>query len=146
MSYAEKLKDPRWQKKRIKILERDSWACQCCFNTEAELQVHHRVYRGGDPWEIDNKYLVTLCKKCHENESQTDVYKRFVIELKTIFMADDVHILLEGFKNTPLHGHPSLFAGSINWLLTDKDMIQKVYTDYIKSISKKKANDAERVC
>lgn len=27
MTYAEKLKDPRWQKKRLRILERDAFAC-----------------------------------------------------------------------------------------------------------------------
>lgn len=28
--YKEKLKDPRWQKKRLQIFERDDWCCQKC--------------------------------------------------------------------------------------------------------------------
>lgn len=32
-SYAEKFKDPRWQKKRLKIMERDNWkCCECGVN------------------------------------------------------------------------------------------------------------------
>ena len=26
-TYKQKLKDPRWQKKRLKVLERDDWKC-----------------------------------------------------------------------------------------------------------------------
>lgn len=34
MSYAEQLKDPRWQKKRLEILNRDEWKCTWCLSTE----------------------------------------------------------------------------------------------------------------
>lgn len=40
-SYAEKLRDPRWQKKRLKIFERDGWACQDCRSTTNTLNLHH---------------------------------------------------------------------------------------------------------
>ncbi len=29
MTYAEQLKDPRWQKRRLEILQRDEWRCLC---------------------------------------------------------------------------------------------------------------------
>lgn len=68
MSYAEKLKDPRWQKARMKILERDKFTCQLCEAKDKELQVHHRIYhRGVDPWNYDSNLLVTLCVECHEH-------------------------------------------------------------------------------
>lgn len=48
--YLEKLKDPRWQKKRLKVFERDEWTCQCCNDTESTLNVHHRYYKhNADP-------------------------------------------------------------------------------------------------
>ena len=66
MTYAEKLKDPRWQKKRLEILERDKWSCQWCGNKEATLHVHHEYYEpGGDPWEVWDELLTTLCEDCH---------------------------------------------------------------------------------
>ena len=67
MAYSEKLKDPRWQKKRLEILERDSWSCQICGDSESTLHVHHYKYEN-DPWEVDNIYLKTLCESCHEME------------------------------------------------------------------------------
>lgn len=50
MSYLELLKDPRWQKRRLEILERDGWECQNCGGKDKTLHVHHKRYRG-KPWE-----------------------------------------------------------------------------------------------
>jgi len=67
MTYSEKLKDPRWQKKRLEILSRDEFTCRHCFEDGETLHVHHLVYkRGQNPWEYDNEDLVTLCESCHE--------------------------------------------------------------------------------
>lgn len=66
-SYAELLKDPRWQRKRLEILTRDDWTCQSCADKETTLHVHHRYYvRGRLPWQYDADCLVTLCEACHQ--------------------------------------------------------------------------------
>jgi 5-methylcytosine-specific restriction endonuclease McrA len=65
MTYSEKLRSPRWQKKRLEILDRDGWACVCCGTKEKNLQVHHVVYRKIDPWDYPNYLLQTLCEDCH---------------------------------------------------------------------------------
>jgi phage terminase large subunit GpA-like protein len=64
MTYAEKLKDPRWQKKRLEILERDEWKCKLCGDHTTTLHVHHEKYKG-EPWDADNELLKTLCEHCH---------------------------------------------------------------------------------
>lgn len=65
-TYAEKLKDPRWQKKRLEILERDDWKCMACGEKENTLHVHHIFYfPKKEPWDIHNGFLLTLCEKCH---------------------------------------------------------------------------------
>lgn len=67
MTYQEKLKDPRWQKKRLKILERDNWMCQLCGDKDKTLHVHHKSYqRNTDPWNYPNELLVTVCDECHK--------------------------------------------------------------------------------
>lgn len=67
LTYAQKLRDPRWQKKRLEIFERDQWACTSCGDSTTELQVHHLKYiNGKDPWEYENGNLQTLCSDCHE--------------------------------------------------------------------------------
>lgn len=63
----ELLKDPRWQRKRLETLERDGWKCRWCGNPKRNLQIHHKRYeRGKPPWEIDSRFLITLCDKCHK--------------------------------------------------------------------------------
>lgn len=69
-NYSEKLKDPRWQKKRLEIFKRDNWACQFCGDTTQTLHVHHLLYHSGHlPWEYDESELITLCEYCHDIES-----------------------------------------------------------------------------
>ena len=67
MTYAEKLQDPRWQKKRTQILNRDNFTCKLCGNTKQRLDVHHHLYeKGKDPWEYSDDVLDTYCKTCHK--------------------------------------------------------------------------------
>jgi hypothetical protein len=69
MSYAEQLRDVRWQKVRLKCLEAASWKCQQCGSDDKQLHVHHRVYvRGRKAWEYDEHELSVLCDRHHEIE------------------------------------------------------------------------------
>ena len=84
-SYEELLKAPQWKKKRGVILNRDNHKCRCCGSTNI-LQVHHRQYHitkktgeKKDPWAYDNKYLITLCKACHEKGHKTYQIPQFNI-------------------------------------------------------------------
>lgn len=64
--YWQKLKDPRWQRKRLEILQRDGFACQHCGDKESELHVHHTIYTPKtEPWEHESESLITLCTTCH---------------------------------------------------------------------------------
>lgn len=64
MTYSEKLKDPRWQKRRLEIMQRDEFRCRICRDEKNTLNVHHCNYYG-DPWEAPDEDLVTLCESCH---------------------------------------------------------------------------------
>lgn len=70
MTYSEKLRDPRWQKKRLHILERDNWRCVLCGCDTKNLQVHHVVYRRIDPWDYPDEFYQTLCEPCHVTRQQ----------------------------------------------------------------------------
>src|SRR3990167_8201193 len=67
-NYQERLKDPRWQKKRLFILQRDNFECQLCFDAENTLHVHHKYYNNSDPWDAPDSALITLCAECHDQE------------------------------------------------------------------------------
>jgi hypothetical protein len=74
MDYLEKLKDPRWQKKRLEILQRDQWTCKSCGEKEKTLHVHHLFYfKDTDPWDLNDGYLITLCENCH-SEKNDDIF------------------------------------------------------------------------
>jgi hypothetical protein len=67
MTYAEKLRNPRWQKKRLEIMQRDDFTCRLCGDKESTLHVHHKEYfNGREPWEYDEENFVTYCYVCHK--------------------------------------------------------------------------------
>lgn len=69
MTYSEKLKDPRWQKKRLEIMQRDEFTCRECGDTKSTLHVHHVYYLNNrDPWDYEDENFMTLCSDCHYNE------------------------------------------------------------------------------
>lgn len=71
--YAEKLKDPRWQRKRLEIFTRDKWTCCECGDSKSELQLHHKRYiKGREPWEYADHCFKTLCVNCHKGEHGLD--------------------------------------------------------------------------
>lgn len=114
MTYAEKLKDPRWQKKRLEILQRDGFSCQFCGDTETELHVHHKEY-SGEPWEADNDNLQTLCKHCHSCvEQMKDFVSKPIGALKEPY--GDKYKSISIIVNRPTGG-----KGIIVFLYNDED-------------------------
>lgn len=82
--YSEKLKDPRWQRKRLEIFQRDDFKCKKCKDTKTTLCVHHKKYDwNSEPWEYDNEIFDTLCEDCHtivENLKNRFAYNDILIE------------------------------------------------------------------
>lgn len=70
-TYAEQLRDPRWQKRRLEVLERDEWQCLECGAKDRELHVHHVRYKYGlKPWEYEDQDLRAMCSTCHKQHTQ----------------------------------------------------------------------------
>lgn len=66
-NYSELLQNPKWQKKRLEILERDKFTCRSCNADWKTLHVHHLYYDNKlKPWEYKEWDLITLCEDCHE--------------------------------------------------------------------------------
>jgi 5-methylcytosine-specific restriction endonuclease McrA len=67
MKYAEKLKDPRWQERRLEIFKKADFTCESCGDTESTLCVHHDIYLADrEPWEYSDAMLRCFCEACHE--------------------------------------------------------------------------------
>ena len=102
IKYSEKLKDPRWQKVRLKILERDEWACQQCFDSSTSLVVHHLYYeQDKEPWDYPDAAFITLCERCHETERliAPEVQAMLFATIKKCFLMGDIEIIASGFEN-----------------------------------------------
>ncbi len=97
--YSDLLKDPRWQKKRLEILNRDEFECKYCNDDENTLHVHHIKYAKGNPWDIDNKYLITLCERCHADfEESKAEFKEITNEILVKLSYDHYLEILEIVK------------------------------------------------
>lgn len=129
-TYKEKLKDPRWQKKRLEIFKRDGWCCQKCFDNQSTLHVHHRIYEPDkEPWEYDDDLLVTLCDTCHIDEKNNQhVYLSLTDILRRRFFAEDVHELMEAFHKIIFHASPEIVMSAYAYAIKDPH-IQKMLLD-----------------
>lgn len=65
MTYSDKLQDPRWQKKRLQVLNRDNFTCLYCGDEKTTLHIHHLSYKN-NPWDAELEELQTTCKFCHK--------------------------------------------------------------------------------
>jgi 5-methylcytosine-specific restriction endonuclease McrA len=82
--YEDKLLDSRWLKKSKSIKQRDCYRCTKCRSRD-RLEVHHKVYVSGrQPWEYDDRYLVTLCNKCHAKVHENNPGSNFLTRDKKI--------------------------------------------------------------
>ncbi|MBT9148468.1 MAG: hypothetical protein DDT32_02242 [Syntrophomonadaceae bacterium] len=105
VSYLEKLRDPRWQKKRLEILERDNWTCQLCADIRTTLHVHHFTYiPGKEPWEYPAENYITLCEDCHNTEAEERVeYESMLLAIfkEKRFLPEDIYNLVMDIMHSP---------------------------------------------
>ena len=135
--YSKLLKDPRWQKKRLEILQRDEFACQNCFDTETTLHVHHRYYKKGNlPWDYPEKSLVTLCEICHEYET-THAYEAKQLLLQALAAQGamtseflDLGTAISSAADLPM-GSEMFFSALSNYIkkITSDEAAAKVFRD-----------------
>ncbi len=142
MTYSEKLKDPRWQKKRLEILNRDEFTCRLCGDDKLTLHVHHICYNG-NPWEANSDRLITLCEACHEEE--TDLLKKSqvkcVTDLKDAgFMSMGFESLSKIFKDTDrgwTFYDPSFDI--IKMAVDDDELWQPLHDEFLRRLISKKS-------
>ena len=86
--YSDKLKDPKWQKKRLQVLDLANWACEDCGRRDTELQVHHCAYIPGcEPWDYDSALLMATCATCHHHRQGREDCIRVEMGKITRFMS-----------------------------------------------------------
>lgn len=72
-TYKEKLRDPRWLRKREEIIKEAGFRCEDCGSGRGGFEVHHCAYLPQrEPWEYDSRYLMCLCPACHEKRQKAE--------------------------------------------------------------------------
>lgn len=107
MTYSDKLKDPRWQKKRLEIMQRDGFQCVNCHDKEKMLNVHHIRYDKKGIWHGDDHYKITLCESCHKLAEETK--RQFEEMVSKLGVGKSYDILLALWSSIldfeSVHGH-----------------------------------------
>jgi len=141
MKYADKFKDPRWQKKRLEILNRDKFTCQICGDDKSTLHVHHRYYTAGkEPWDYPNEAFVVLCEDCHEEEGtmMKGSIDNLMLAAKMGFMAGNVQDLAIAIHSV-LHYTcypPDVAAGIICWNMSHYKAFDAMANNYFAYLSR----------
>lgn len=120
--FFEQYKDPRWQKKRLEIMQRDAFTCVLCKDKETTLNIHHKKYiNGKKPWEYEDDDLITLCEDCHAN---IEFFKKEKKE-------HDITEIFGGFHETYPNGNKvtvlySYDAHIITHIAKNKEVISRI--------------------
>jgi hypothetical protein len=96
--YSDLLKHPKWQKKRLEILEQHNFQCKECGDSESTLHVHHGYYeKDKDPWDYPDYSLHCLCENCHEEiQGRQDVIKKLIGSFGTSMDLDRIEGYMMG--------------------------------------------------
>ena len=119
-TYSEKLKDPRWQRKRLEIMQRDNFTCTQCGDKHSTLNVHHWEY-AKEPWDAKKIDLSTVCVTCHKNIEDCKAV------LKELLRKMNFRLLLEYINKTNTFGEVQYKFFSRSVTVTEK---QKHHSDY----------------
>lgn len=116
------MRDPRWQKLRLEVFNRDEWTCQLCGDGESTLNVHHLKYiQGKEPWEYPIENFMTLCESCHEHEYEVrGGYEKQLLETlkEKGFMSYDLDRIATSFSKLKIIYAPEVTASIIEFALT----------------------------
>jgi len=94
MAWTDIFKHPKWQRKRLEIMERDAWRCVICHTEDKTLTVHHLLYhKGAKPWEYADEELVTLCQDCHLGVKNLPLTPADVDYIRGMTRAKEIHEL-----------------------------------------------------
>lgn len=137
LSYADQLKHPSWQRRRLERLDISNFTCEVCKSREKTLHVHHiQYFRGRMAWEYEDRELEVLCEDCHATaHDDEDVLKGLIVEIGSSaclavlcgyakgvgFISDDLHAKASGVitqRNLLMEARAGLVGGVCELLPT----------------------------
>lgn len=145
--YFEKLKDPRWQKKRLAVFERDGFQCLCCEDKTSTLHVHHLIYTAKEPWDEPMENLETLCAECHEFRESFNVKQGGRSCLSTKICQDFEWVFVRYFaSNQPKYKNVKSFSHFMECAVKFCDRIKEVGLNPSLSWKKTPVSEPPKLC
>lgn len=106
MTYADDLKRPEWQKKRLRVLEAANWRCARCGSEHRQLHAHHKIYiKGMRPWDYADELLECLCDPCHNAAHAERDELDWMIAQRPTF---EVSMFTDAVASAIAHGKPNV--------------------------------------
>lgn len=131
MSYADKLKHPNWQRKRLEILSANEFTCELCQDNQSTLHVHHRYYKKNkELWDYPNSALMCLCESCHDFETKNRglLEKTLAEIMRRVFVCSDLDNIITGIENSNLAFPPEVYSDMIKRILTCRSLAEKCFS------------------
>ena len=127
--WSSAFRDPRWQQKRLEIMQRDEFTCQSCQATDKTLNVHHIYYeKNKAPWDYEEDMLVTWCEDCHtkRHEIQKSILKGLATcSYEELVAADYLSNYEQHVLNIVFH----IYTTTKNATVTDSQLINMIGTE-----------------
>lgn len=103
MTYAEKLRDPRWKEFRQAAFIFHGPFCTNCGSEyrsiDESIHVHHKRYiNGKEPWEYHMSDVSVLCWECHKDIHDCENKWRDMIRHMPSYMVIEFNSMAEAFK------------------------------------------------
>lgn len=133
-SYTQKLKDPKWQKKRLEVMNNQNFECSNCGADDVPLHVHHGMYiPRTNPWDYPDTMLHCLCEECHSS-TETVLHKlRIAIGSAAPAVLDYVLSILDGHHNAAELDRAAIRAATFAFcqLMEIDELLLEPVVDYL---------------
>jgi len=119
LTYKQQINHPKWQRRRLEVMERDGFQCQVCFDRNKKQNVHHKYYIYNKLiWEYPDELLLTVCEDCHKKIHtfiEKDITLTKIVEYLMINKTDFI-IIMERIKEL-YNQQPYNFEKTLNRLI-----------------------------
>jgi hypothetical protein len=135
INYSMLLSCFEWKFKRFKMLVRDNFQCQDCYEKSSELHVHHNYYiKDSMPWEIDDSALTSLCRKCHTKRHEKENIKVYKKNNGQLIITDQYYIKCTRCNGTGYLPQFKHVEDGICFLCHGNVLSRTIFSDRLKAI------------
>ena len=110
MTYAQQLRHPKWEQRRLQVIEKAGSRCECCGNfgindgetSEVRFEIHHGYYTPGlMAWEYPDDVLYCLCPECHKDVQESMERAQYELAKRQLKLRMIIRDLINNYEIRP---------------------------------------------